>query len=160
MRYNKDQCFQRGRTAMSYYVLKKKDSKWLSVAAEINKADWKAAKYLAKKMINYDFKEWEGIVISENNDQIVGFCSFVLKDIVDLAYSPYIAIVYVDPTFRGKGISKELVEIAEQELIAEGFQGVYIVTQHVGLYEKWGYSQIDEAEDKFGRSMRVLEKKF
>ena len=91
---------------MSYYVLKKKDSKWLSVAAEINKADWKAAKYLAKKMINYEFKEWEGIVI------------------------------------------------------AEGFQGVYIVTQHVGLYEKWGYSQIDEAEDKFGRSMRVLEKNF
>ncbi|WP_301389714.1 GNAT family N-acetyltransferase [Enterococcus entomosocium] len=145
---------------MSYYVLKKKDSKWLSVAEEINKADWKAAKYLAKKMKNYDFKEWEGIVISENNDQIVGFCSFVLKDIVDLAYSPYIAIVYVDPNFRGIGISKELVKIAEKQLLKMGFQSIYIVTQHVGLYEKWGYSQIEEAEDKFGRSMRVLEKKF
>lgn len=145
---------------MSYYVLKKKDSKWLSVAEEINKADWKAAKYLAKKMKNYDFKEWEGIVISENNDQIVGFCSFVLKDIVDLAYSPYIAIVYVDPNFRGIGISKELVKFAEKQLLKVGFQSIYIVTQHVGLYEKWGYSQIEEAEDKFGRSMRVLEKKF
>lgn len=144
---------------MSYYVLKKKESKWLSVAAEINRADWKAAKYLARKMMNYEFNEWEGIVIAENNDQIVGFCSFVSKDIVDLAYSPYIAIVYVDPTFRGKGISKEIVKIAEKQLLKVGFHSIYIVTQHVGLYEKLGYSQIDEAEDKFGRPMRILEKK-
>ena len=80
--------------------------------------------------------------------------------IVDLVYSPYIAIVYVDPNFRANGISKELVKIAENQLLKVGFQSIYIVTQHVGLYEKWGYSQIDEAEDKFGRIMRVLEKNF
>ncbi|EPH89637.1 acetyltransferase, GNAT family, partial [Enterococcus faecalis 06-MB-DW-09] len=79
---------------------------------------------------------------------------------VDLAYSPYIAIVYVDPAFRGNGISKELVKIVEKQLLKVGFQNIYIVTQHVGLYEKWGYSQIDNAKDKFGRTMRVLEKKF
>lgn len=145
---------------MDYHVLRKNNSHWLAAAYEIYNADWAAAKYLAKKMIGDEFNDWEGIVVAETTDRIVGFCSFVDKDIVDLTYSPYIAIVYVDPTFRGKGISKELVEIAEQQLITEGFQGVYIVTQHVGLYEKWGYSQIDEAEDKFGRSMRVLEKQF
>lgn len=145
---------------MNYRVLRKNDSLWLAAAKKIYDADWAAAKYLAKKMIGGEFNDWEGIVIAETTDQIVGFCSFVRKDIVDLKYSPYIAIVYVDPTFRGKGLSKELVEIAEQQLVTEGFQGVYIVTQHVGLYEKWGYSQIDEAEDKFGRSMRVLEKEF
>jgi N-acetylglutamate synthase-like GNAT family acetyltransferase len=144
---------------MSYYVLKKKDSRWLSVAEEINRADWKAAKYLAKKMRDYEFNEWEGIVIAETNDQIVGFCSFVHKDIVDLSYSPYIATVYVSPDFRGNGISKELVKVAEQQLLEVGFQRSYIVTQHRGLYEKWGYSQIELAKDIFGRTMRVLEKK-
>ncbi|MBF0015873.1 GNAT family N-acetyltransferase [Enterococcus casseliflavus] len=145
---------------MDYHVLKKNDSGWLEAAKEIYNADWAAAKYLANRMIGDKFKEWEGIVVAETSDRIVGFCSFVGKDIVDLTYSPYIAIVYVEPDLRGNGISKELVEIAENQLITEGFQGVYIVTQHVGLYEKWGYSQIDEAEDKFGRSMRVLGKKF
>lgn len=111
-------------------------------------------------MISDGFNEWEGIVVAETTDRIVGFCSFVGEDIVDLTYSPYIAIVYVEPAFRGNGISKALVKIAEQQLIEEGFQSVYIVTQHVGLYEEWGYAQIDNAEDKFGRSMRILEKKF
>jgi len=144
---------------MEYHVLKKNNSNWGSVAKEINKADWKAAKYLAKKMANNEFDDWEGIVVAEATDRIVGFCSFVSKDIVDLAYSPYIAIVYVDPSFRGNGISIELVKIAENQLLKVGFQRIYIVTQHVGLYEKLGYSQIDEAEDKFGRPMRILEKK-
>lgn len=145
---------------MDYHVLKKNDSRWLVAATEIYNADWKAAKYLASKMIGDEFDDWEGIVVAEDRDRIVGFCSFVNKDIVDLVYSPYIAIVYVDPNFRGNGISKELVKIAENQLLKVGFQSIYIVTQHVGLYEKWGYSQIDEAEDKFGRIMRVLEKNF
>lgn len=145
---------------MDYHVLRKNDSNWLAAANKIYNADWAAAKYLAKSMIGDEFNDWEGIVIAETTDRIIGFCSFVRKDIVDLTYSPYIAIVYVDPTFRGNGISKELVGIAEKQLLKVGFQSIYIVTQHVGLYEKWGYSQIDEAEDKFGRSMRVLEKKF
>ncbi|MFS0933342.1 GNAT family N-acetyltransferase [Enterococcus casseliflavus] len=144
---------------MDYHVLRKNDSNWLAAATEIYNADWAAAKYLAKKMIDGEFNDWEGIVLAETTDQIVGFCSFVSKDIVDLIYSPYIAIVYVDPNFRGNGISKELVKIAEKQLLKVGFQSIYIVTQHVGLYEKWGYCQIEEAEDRFGRSMRVLEKK-
>ena len=143
---------------MEYHVLKKNNSNWGPVAKEINKADWKAAKYLAKKMANNEFQDWEGIVIAESDSRIVGFCSFVREDIVDLTYSPYIAIVYVDPYFRGNDISKELVSIAEEQLLKVGFQSIYIVTQHVGLYEKWGYSQIDNAEDKFGRTMRVLKK--
>jgi len=145
---------------MEYHVLKKDNSDWVSVAKEINRADWKAAKFLSKKMTNNEFQDWEGLVIGESDNQIVGFCSFVRKDIVDLAYTPYIAIVYVDPAFRGHGFSKELVNIAEKQLLKAGFHTVYIVTQHVGLYEKLGYSQIDSAEDKFGRTMRVLEKKF
>ena len=145
---------------MDYHVLRKNDSRWLAAATEIYDADWKAAKYLASKMIRDEFDGWEGVVVAESADQVVGFCSFVSRDIVDLAYSPYIAIVYVDPSFRGNSISKELVKIAENQLLKVGFQRIYIVTQHVGLYEKLGYSQIDEAEDKFGRIMRVLEKKF
>ncbi|WP_429967770.1 GNAT family N-acetyltransferase [Enterococcus sp. AZ046] len=145
---------------MDYHVLKKNDSRWLVAPTEIYNADWKAAKYLASKMIGDEFADWEGIVVAEAADRIVGFCSFVSKDIVDLDYSPYIAIVYVDPNFRGNGISKELVKIAEKQLLKLGFQSIYIVTQHVGLYEKWGYYQIDEAEDKFGRIMRVLVRNF
>lgn len=143
---------------MEYHVLKKDNSEWGSVAKEINRADWKAANFLSKKMINNDFQDWEGLVIAESDNQIIGFCSFVRKDIVDLEYSPYIAIVYVEPAFRGNGFSKELVNIAEKQLLKAGFHTGYIVTQYVGLYEKWGYSQIDNAKDKFGRVMRVLEK--
>ncbi|EPH92642.1 acetyltransferase, GNAT family [Enterococcus faecalis 06-MB-DW-09] len=142
------------------YVLKKNDFHWLAVAAEIYNADWKAAKYLASKILGGEFDDWEGGVVAESKDQIFGFCSFSSRDIVDLECSPYIAIVYVDPGFRENDISKELVNIAEKQLLKVGFQSIHIVTQHVGLYDKWGYSQIDEAEDKFGRTMRVLEKKF
>lgn len=144
---------------MDYQVLKQQNEKWLSVAEEIDQADWKAANYLANKMKNNDFLAWEGVVTAVENEKIVGFCSFVEKDIVeDIPYSPYIAIVYVDPTYRGNHISQQLVQIAEEQLAKNGFDHAYIVTQHQGLYEKSGYQEIDHAVDKFGRKMRVLEK--
>ncbi|HCE12043.1 MAG TPA: GNAT family N-acetyltransferase [Enterococcus sp.] len=144
---------------MDYQILKKGDTDWLSAADQIEEADWKAAKYLANKMKNNEFLAWEGVVAAIDNGKIVGFCSFVEKDIVDnVPYTPYIAIVYVDPTYRGKHISQQLVRIAEEQLAKNGFEKVYIATQHQGLYEKSGYQQINQAPDRFGREMRILEK--
>ncbi|OTN75748.1 hypothetical protein A5886_000824 [Enterococcus sp. 8G7_MSG3316] len=144
---------------MDYQVLQIQDDQWLSAAEEIDKADWKAAHFLAKKMRNHEFLSWEGVVAAVDNGKIVGFCSFVEKDIIDnVPYTPYIAIVYVDPTYRGKHISQQLVRIAEEQLAKNGFEKVYIATQHQGLYEKSGYQQIDQAPDQFGRDMRILKK--
>lgn len=144
---------------LNYKILMRDDPEWLATAETINNAEWKAAKYLAKKMRTGKFTDWEGIVIAKDEDIIAGFCSFVKKDIVDsINYTPYVAIVYVDPNYRGRKISKELVKISENQLRRIGFQKVYIVTQHVGLYEKWGYDQIDQSTDTFGRPMRVLRK--
>ena len=58
---------------MDYHVLRKTDSRWLAAATEIYNADWKAAKYLASKMIRDEFDDWEGIVVAEDTDRIVGY---------------------------------------------------------------------------------------
>lgn len=144
---------------LEYKVLLKDDHEWLSAAEAISSANWKAAKYLADKMDTGGFSDWEGVVIAKDDERLVGFCSFVKKDIIEsIEYSPYIAIVYVEPNYRGHHISQKLVSIAENQLKKLGFKSIYIVTQHEGLYEKSGYKQIDSANDKFGRLMRILKK--
>jgi ribosomal protein S18 acetylase RimI-like enzyme len=138
--------------------LQKDHPKWQEYADEIATVDWGAAKYLAKKMHQAEFSDWEGIFVARSKDQLAGFCTIVKKDIVPIDVSPFIAIVYVSPSFRGQHLSQKLVTAAEERLHQIGFATVYIVTQLEGLYEKLGFEQIGEAQDQFGRQMRVLRK--
>lgn len=91
--------------------------------------------------------------------KLVGFCAVVKEDIVEgTGLSPFVGFVFVSEAYRGQHLSQKLVKMAEEQIVRIGFHEAYIVTPHVGLYEKIGYQQIDTANDQFGRKMRILEK--
>ena len=64
----------------------------------------------------------------------------------------------VSEDYRGRHLSQQLVKLAENQIKQIGFHKAYIVTKHVGLYEKLGYEQIDTSVDQLGRKMRILAK--
>lgn len=144
---------------MEITFLQKDQPNWKVYATQIAAVEWKAAKFVANKMDQMAYSDWEGVFVAVDGNQLAGFCTIVKEDIVPLQVTPFIATVYVAPGFRGKHLSQQLVSAAEQQLYRLGFDTIYIVTQLKGLYEKLGYHQIDTATDRFGRRMRVLEKK-
>ncbi len=53
--------------------------------------------------------------------------------------APNVCAVYTDPVHRGRGIMGKLLNMAVGELSAHGITPVYLVTDHVGLYERYGW---------------------
>ena len=55
-----------------------------------------------------------------------------------------ISSIFVDESARGHRLSGLLIEAAETYARSLGFKRVYIPSDIVGLYEKYGYKRIDE----------------
>lgn len=61
--------------------------------------------------------------------------------------------VAVDPSHRGKGLGKTLLELAEAEARREGFDSIYLythekMTENLALYVKIGYVEFDRRSEK------------
>lgn len=54
--------------------------------------------------------------------------------------TPNICAVYTEAEYRGKGIAGHLLHMAVEELRGKGISPVYLLTDHVGFYERYGWS--------------------
>ena len=48
-------------------------------------------------------------------------------------------MIYVDPKSRGRRLSEKMTLFLENKAKELAYDKVYIMTQHKGLYEKYGY---------------------
>ncbi len=55
----------------------------------------------------------------------------------DLA--PNVCAVYTEPDCRGRGLAGQLLGLACAELAAEGITTLYLLTDHTGFYERYGW---------------------
>ena len=53
--------------------------------------------------------------------------------------SPNICAVYTEESYRGRGIAGRLLDLAVEDLRSKGITPVYLVTNHAGFYEKYGW---------------------
>ncbi len=55
----------------------------------------------------------------------------------DLA--PNICAVYTEETYRKQGIAGRLLDLAVEDLRSKGISPVYLLTDHTGFYERYGW---------------------
>ena len=53
--------------------------------------------------------------------------------------SPNLCAVYTEKAYRGRGIAGRLLNLAVEDLRSKGISPVYLVTNHVGFYERYGW---------------------
>ena len=63
--------------------------------------------------------------------------------IPDVPYTPYISAMFVDEQYRGNRLSEKLIRFALEHAKQLGFEKVYLVSNHINLYEKYGFIKID-----------------
>ncbi|MDO4680453.1 MAG: GNAT family N-acetyltransferase [Aerococcus sp.] len=149
---------------IQYQVLKTTDNDWFTAAKKIGAVEWPAGSALQKLMEQSNWEEWERVVYvtdTETSDHtLVAFGAFLKQDpLAETAYTPFVSSIYVNPDYRKRGISLKVVDHLEQAAKNQGFNTTYILTRHVGLYEKRGYAQIGEIMDRFDRKNRILKHK-
>lgn len=73
-------------------------------------------------------------------ERIVGGLGVIENDFHDRPdLTPNICAVYVEPDCRGRGIAGALLDFACRDMAARGISTLYLLTDHEGFYERYGW---------------------
>ena len=118
---------------------------WESVTEYAQNCSWIAGQYLANQMRQNKFNDWERVFVAIDDSNIVGYCSFLATDCIpDVPYTPYIGYMFVGEDYRGNRLSEKLIRFVLEYARDLDFDRVYLVSDQVNLYEKYGFVKIDE----------------
>lgn len=140
---------------LKFSQLQNKD-KWIE---KIRNCDWTAAKLLADLLEQDRFHRVLGegsLFIISDGENLVSFGTLTQKDcILDDGLFPWIGFVFTVPEYRGCRYSGELIDFACDEAKKQGYDKVYIATDHIGLYEKYGFEYLENHIDIYGTDSRI-----
>ncbi len=130
---------------------------WQSVSEYAENCSFgETGRYLSRRMKNNDFSDRERVFAAFEDDAVTGFCALTKTSTVfhDI-YTPYIGFVFVGEPYRGRRISEKLCRFAAGHAKAFGFDKVYLYSDLINFYEKYGFIKIDEKEAPWGAKLSV-----
>jgi len=131
--------------------------KWIS---EIERQDWRAAKFLSEllreKRLFETLGNGAGLYITADGERLVSFAVLSPKDAIDdEKLTPWIGFVYTAPKYRGNRESGRLIDHICKDAMANGHKRVYLCTDHIGLYEKYEFIYMENRIDVWGEDSRI-----
>lgn len=92
-------------------------------------------------MDDYLTKETEyGWYLCLDGDRIVGGMGVIENDFHDRKdLAPNICAVYTEEDYRCKGIAGHLLNMVVEDMRGKDISPLYLVTDHVGFYERYGW---------------------
>ena len=110
---------------------------------KIGSCDWGAAKYLAVLLKDGRFETVLGtggkLFLLCDGDELVSFVTLTHQDCIDdIRLFPWLGFVFTAPEYRGHRYSEQIISHACEEARRQGHEKVYLATDHIGFYEKYG----------------------
>ena len=155
-----------------YFDLSDEHKQNILFQLEMGKELWRPISFLLELLRNGTFHEHFGkgqlLLLLDENELVDGFT--VLKAFVTLCDTdevvtpkllPWIGFVFTFPKYRGNHFSGLLIDYATElakDLYPES-KCVYISTDHIGLYEKYGFSFMEESDTVWGEKTRIYKRK-
>lgn len=124
------------------YIALREKPEWMTSAAQWFHEKWgvPTQAYL-ECMDGYLRGETEyGWYLCLDGNRILGGLGVIENDFHDRKdLAPNICAVYTEEAFRGLGIAGHLLNMAVEDLKSKGISPVYLVTDHTGFYERYGW---------------------
>ncbi|MBO7425413.1 MAG: GNAT family N-acetyltransferase [Clostridiales bacterium] len=128
----------------------------------IENCSWIETKeHLAKLIRDWKFTDWETMFVAKTDGRIIGMASVLKEDYYPTHdIFPWVSSIFVSEEYRGQRISGKLIEAANIYLKDQGFTKSYIPSEHVGLYEHYGYQYVRDITNYGGSEDHLYEKVF
>ena len=128
---------------MSYqYITLREKTGIMLTAAEWFSSKWRVPTeaYLACMNDYLQCKTELGLYLCLDGETIIGGLGVIENDFHDRPdLAPNICAVYTEEAYRGQGIAGQLLNMAVADLREKGISPVYLLTDHTGFYEHYGW---------------------
>ena len=82
-----------------------------------------------------------------DDEKIVGGLGVIENDFHDRKdLKPNVCAVYTEEAYRSRGIAGKLLNLAVEDMKAKGISPLYLVTDHTGFYERYGWEYLCMAQ--------------
>ena len=90
------------------------------------------------------------------NDRIIGFYQLVEQELlVRKDLSPWISPLFIDKSERGQALGVLLLDHGRKMARELGYEKVYITTDYIQYYEKYGFQEIGLDTFEWGRPSKI-----
>ncbi len=139
------------------YFESDRQARWLE---QIGKSDWSAGQFLYSLLREGRLKELCGestqVLLLTEGDRLLAFCTYAERDdIQPTGLRPWLGFAYTFPAYRGRRLLGRLLDRAAALAREQGFPALYISTNHIGLYERYGCVFDRVLNDIHGEPSRV-----
>lgn len=118
---------------------------WTRLIDYAGHCSWVAGAHVAGMLRENRFSDWEAVFAAMQGEEIIGYCTFLKTDYYpDNCYWPWISSIFVGEAHRGQGVCGLLIDAAIDYARTQGFRTVYIPSDMLGFYERYGFVRIDE----------------
>ena len=134
---------------------------------QIVQGDWRAAKYLYEVLEQGKLKERYGkstrLLLLVEDSELLAFCTLAERDEIteeetEPDMKPWIGFVYTFPNHRGNRYSEKLIRHACELAKQDGYEKVFLSSNEVGLYEKYGFVFLKMLHTVWGADTQVFVK--
>lgn len=127
---------------------------------QIKSCSWGAAKFLAKLLEEGRFHALLGsdgkLFLLTHGEELVSFATLTAQDCVDdKTMTPWIGFVHTAPEYRGSRRAGLVIDHACAQAAKQGAKRIYIATDHMGVYEKYGFAYLENRVDIYGEDSRI-----
>ncbi len=75
-----------------------------------------------------------------SGNQIIGGMGVIENDFHDRKdLTPNVCAVFTEEGYRGQGIAENLLNMVVNDMKSKGISPIYLITDHIGFYEKYGW---------------------
>ena len=139
----------------------RENPEYLDIAADYFSAKWGISRQIYHDSMTDSLTTRDAVprwYLMKDGEEIIGAFGLIENDfMVRKDLSPWLCGLYIEKERRGAALGSLLLDHGRREAGRLGFSKVYLCTDHVGYYERYGWEFFGMEDSEFGEKTRIYE---